>query len=319
MYALRGAIYPNTIWYADPMRWCCAAVLVVSAACTSTPAPPNMELTRELSAVLAQDELVIPFEVDSTWVKHAREELVLVQGDANRAQALIDLLNDRDGFDVQYDAHASLTANQALERGRGNCFSYAAIVVGLARALGLRAEFAEYDHENVRYERWSMIVRSSHITAVVQHPDGFVAMEYGTGIRRHWKTISDRQAIAHYYNNRGFMRLAEADTHQRALPWNAAADDFARAVRLVGDFYRGWNNLGVAMARLGNEEAALSHYERALGYAPEATTAHLNLGVLLLRRGSYERAVSHFERAAALRPEDQRARRLLERTLALAK
>jgi tetratricopeptide (TPR) repeat protein len=303
----------------DGMRWCCAAVLVLSAACASTPAPPNVELKRELSTVLAPDELVIPFEVDPAWVKRAREELVLVQGDANRAQALIDLLNDPDGFDVQYDAHASLTANEALERRRGNCFSYAAIVVGLARALGLRAEFAEYDHENVRYERWSMIVRSSHITAVVQHPDGFVAMEYGTGIRRRWNTISDRQAIAHYYNNRGFMRLAQADAAKRALPWTAAAADFTRAVRLEDGFYRGWNNLGVAMARVGNEEAALLHYERALAYAPEASTAHLNLGVLLLRRGAFERAVNHFERAAVLRPEDQRARRLLERTLALAK
>ncbi len=295
---------------AEALVYARSAALLALAACATAPPPPHAELARELEAAVGAEAAVIPFEVDPVWVRKARAELVLLRSPESRAQHLIDLLNDPNGFGVEYDADASLTANEALAARRGNCFSYAAILVGLARALGMRAEFAEFEHEETRYERWKMIVRSGHVTAVINTPDGYVAMEYGYGIRRRWEVISDREAVAHYYNNRGFMRLADADRARRPLPWDEAAADFERSVKLVDDFYRGWNNLGVAMSRLGREDIARTHYERALAYEPTAATAHLNLGVLLLRRGEIEGAVEHFKRAATLSPDDARAERL---------
>lgn len=263
------------------------------------------------------NELVIPFAVDEQWVKKARSRLLFTRSEASKAELLIEGLVDERLFGVEYREAQSLTANEALEQRLGNCFSYAAIVVGVARALGLRADFGEFDEEIQQTPRWSMLVRSGHITAVILTKDGYVAMEYGRSIaRRRWRVISDREAVAHYYNNLGFMRLVEAEKNEEAPPWEAAIEAFSLATTIAPTFYRAWNNLGVAMAQLGRDDEALRHYREALRHDPKSSPTHLNVGVLLLRRGDLPGALRSFQRASELRPDDDRARLLVERTVA---
>jgi Flp pilus assembly protein TadD len=55
---------------------------------------------------------------------------------------------------------------------------------------------------------------------------------------------------------------------------------FERAVRIAPAFARGWNNLGVAQVRLGQQADAQQSYRRALELQPSFSSARRNLGNL---------------------------------------
>jgi tetratricopeptide (TPR) repeat protein len=65
-------------------------------------------------------------------------------------------------------------------------------------------------------------------------------------------------------------------------------------------------NLAVVLARRGELDAAITHYQRALQIKPdfaEAHEAHCNLGVALARRGQVDLAIAHYRRSLELKPD----------------
>jgi len=121
---------------------------------------------------------------------------------------------------------------------------------------------------------------------------------------------------------------------------------FRHALTVTTGNYLAHNNLGAALARKGNYEEALSHYQEALkirpSYAdalynmgeaqaalgkpkeaeryyrlaltvkPNFAEAHNNLGILLIRQGKKEEAYNHFLAALKAKPHFLLARRNLE-------
>jgi len=62
-------------------------------------------------------------------------------------------------------------------------------------------------------------------------------------------------------------------------------------------------NLGMALAKLGQNEEAIKEYEEALRLFPDYAGAHNNLGNLLLRVKRRDEAVKHFEQAVNIKPD----------------
>ena len=60
--------------------------------------------------------------------------------------------------------------------------------------------------------------------------------------------------------------------------------------------------LGVALARSGQPEAALSQYERALQLDPTNAAVHYNIGILRIETKKEEQAITHFQQALKLDP-----------------
>ena len=61
---------------------------------------------------------------------------------------------------------------------------------------------------------------------------------------------------------------------------------------------RVYNNLGVALARLGRHEAAFEAFKKA-GGEPQA---YNNLGCVYMNEGRFDKAVASFEKAIAMEP-----------------
>jgi len=63
------------------------------------------------------------------------------------------------------------------------------------------------------------------------------------------------------------------------------------------------NNLGVALEREGRVQEAVACYEQAVRLTPDDAEAHNNLGSALARLGRVPEAIVHWERAVHLRPD----------------
>ena len=80
-----------------------------------------------------------------------------------------------------------------------------------------------------------------------------------------------------------------------------AREFFETAVRESPDLAEAQACLGYAQHRLGEDEAAITHLERALELDDEHSEARIYLANILYDRGEYERALRHLERTS---PED---------------
>lgn len=79
-----------------------------------------------------------------------------------------------------------------------------------------------------------------------------------------------------------------------------------------------YNNAGVALARAGNDAAAVAEFERSLALKPGSAESHGNLGVSLMRLGRVPEAVVAFRRALELKPNDSRGELRLGSALTVA-
>jgi tetratricopeptide (TPR) repeat protein len=72
-----------------------------------------------------------------------------------------------------------------------------------------------------------------------------------------------------------------------------------------------WINLGVALQRTGQSEAALQAFRRAAELNPQSSLPYRNLAGLLLEKGDDDGAAAQARQAVALRPADPLAHDLL--------
>jgi tetratricopeptide (TPR) repeat protein len=118
------------------------------------------------------------------------------------------------------------------------------------------------------------------------------------------RILDDLQALAHFYNNRGYELLLAATRNAEPLPWEIARADFAAATRLHPGLGRAWNNFGIAEARLGRSREAETAYRMAVTQDPTLSEPHSNLGVLELAQGRVQSALRAFERAVEIAPRN---------------
>lgn len=79
----------------------------------------------------------------------------------------------------------------------------------------------------------------------------------------------------------------------------ASVPHFELASRIDTLYPDGYNNAGIALARLGRWPEAIKDYERALAIRPHFSAAESNLGVALAAEGQIDSAVEHYANAVA--------------------
>jgi Flp pilus assembly protein TadD len=119
---------------------------------------------------------------------------------------------------------------------------------------------------------------------------------------RRYDVLDDMEAVAHFYNNRGYEQAERARERGEAPDWGEAERLFRLAVVAKPTFARGWNNLGIAVARQGRSSEAATHYRKAASLDPLLAAPHANLGALLLQSGDLPAALVELNAAAALDP-----------------
>lgn len=290
----------------------CAA-LALGVGCASTggkTAYSASELRSEALRRVPTDrkaDVAVPFQVSEELVHRARALTSGSNSEYGKANRLLQSITDREGFALHWEPVGTSVATDTVERGHGNCMSLTSLYVGLARALGLSAYYIDASDrvQDVRREQ-ELIVDSGHIAAAVRTERGWSLVDFDGEISdyRTFRIIDDLEALAHYYNNRGYELIHAARSEAREVPWDRVRNSFAMAVSIQPGFARAHNNMGVIHARADDDALAVRAYEAAIEADPDFAAPHHNLANLLSRQGSHAEAIQAYRRAARLQPRN---------------
>jgi tetratricopeptide (TPR) repeat protein len=289
-------------------------VSVVLGAAAGCSAPVRLAYTAdELRAELARRapaltpaDVVIPYEVDPEQVALARKVVRDVRDDKERVRALVAAMFDRELFGLRYVDAVTASARDTLARKGGNCLGLASVFIGLARAIGLSAFYMDAStrvHET-HGGGDDLTVNTGHVTAVVRVGREDLGLDFAHMGKVQWyRIIDDVEALAHFYNNRGFDLVERALAEGHPVAWDEASRDFRRAVLVLPGFARAWNNLGIAAARRDLVPEAIRDYRTAIEHDPRLAAPRYNLGALYLAEGDAKEAVALLEEAARIEPD----------------
>jgi hypothetical protein len=289
-----------------------ASLLVGSAAgCASVPklaySPAELRATLAHRApAISPGEIVVPYEITGPETAIARDLVREAHSDVEKVRILVAAIFDPDVFGLRYASTGTATADETLRRSEGNCLALASVFIGLARAVGLDARYMDASvrvHETRDVDE-ETTVHFGHVTAmVVTGNDGNVGLDFARlGPIRWYRIIDDLEALAHFYNNRGYEVIDLARERGEPTDWAAAGHEFELAVQVKPTLALAWNNLGLAAAHLGRSEEAIRDYRRAIAIDPNLPAPRTNLGALYLRSGDPAAALAPLEAAARLDP-----------------
>jgi hypothetical protein len=275
----------------------CAARRVAYA-----PAELREEVARR-APELAAEEIVVPFDVGDAARARARELVGKLESPDEKVRVLVGAMFDPDEFGLRYAGRITGDAAETLRIREGNCLALASVFVGLARAVGLDARYMDAStrvHETLHGDD-GITVSTGHVSALVPTGSGMVGLDFARlGPVVWYRVLDDVEALAHFYNNRGFERIDAARAVGAPVDWGAAEADFRRATQVLPAFARAWNNLGIALDGAGRAGDAAGPFEEAIRRDARLVAPRNNLGGLLLRRGEVARAVEVLETAARL-------------------
>lgn len=180
-------------------------------------------------------------------------------------------------FELEYDLDTTTTAAEAFAMRRGNCISFAALVVALAREVGLEAHFnqvyAPMERRAVSRGKGQLLVQD------VLHINAEVALGWTTRVfefnfeprfNYHHEKLADATVQSLYLNNRA-LEMVKAQQLDQALAL------LNEALTLTPNTSLLWNSLGYVHRKSGNLELAEFSYTQALALDSGNTAAENNL------------------------------------------
>ena len=207
--------------------------------------------------------------------------------DVFKLQQLIDAIMGTTTFGLEYD-EVTRTAAETFRLQRGNCLAFSTMFVALARGAGLAAEFQEVDIP----PDWSMgkdvFILNRHVNVSVSlGAAGVHVVDFNIGDFKSTyeiETVSDRRAIAHFYNNLGVERM-QADRVSDAVGY------FRLAIgEGDGAFSPAWTNLGSLYRRAGLFDYAEAAFLEALNADKRDEVAMSNLVAVYTKMGNEDKA-----------------------------
>jgi Flp pilus assembly protein TadD len=302
---------PGRAWAAAAAVSLLGSVLVGTTGCVTaarqvyTPA----ELREALAAhpEIPAADVVVPYELPPEALAKARKLVEPARTDVAKVERLVEGMFDPAVFGLRSDSLAATTTGaEALAARQGNCVALASVFIGLARAVGLDARYVDASSRvnEKRYGVDGSTVHFGHVTALVNSGNERIGLDFARlGPFRWYQQLDDLEALAHYYNNRGYDLVDDAREAGEAPDWPEAERRFRLAVAVKPGFARAWNNLGIAAARQGRIDEAMASYRRASALDPAMAAPHANLGAIHLQAGRLEAALEELDAAARLDPQ----------------
>ncbi len=216
-----------------------------------------------------------------------------------KLQQLVYAIINEGTFGLEYD-EKTRTASETFRQRQGNCLAFSNMFVAMARDVGLEVKFQEVDIPPDWSYKNDSFVLNRHVNVSVDlgkagyHAVDFNIDDFRTGYDR--RTVSDRRAFAHYFNNLGVERLQAGDSSEAFLFFREAIEYSDRG------FAPAWTNLAILYSRAGYPSYAEVAYLQALRANPGDDVAMSNLA------NFYEDG-NEKERAAAYRKKVTRHRR----------
>jgi arylsulfatase A-like enzyme/Flp pilus assembly protein TadD len=132
----------------------------------------------------------------------------------------------------------------------------------------------------------------------------------------HWRKGEYQKAIKHYemalslddsdaaiYNNMGTLFLSMFMQSKKREDYSRAEDSFKKAITRDPSLASAYNGLGSAYKFTGQNDAAITLWEKTLQLDPDYDFPMYNLGLAYLEKGDKSQALSYFERYLALKKE----------------
>lgn len=225
-------------------------------------------------------------KVDESMRQYFAQRISARAADYDRLRALVEAIVDPAGLDFIYDAEGTFDARETFRRRRGNCASYAFLIVAVAREFGMRANFQNID----RLARWA---RVGDVVISVRHLDVNVMLEDGAyvidpepnlvppGQSNAMRVISDAAAAAQFYCNIGVEQLVlgRVDESLHYMTLATTVDPTCAAA---------WSNRATLHARMGDLATARAQFERSLRLEPGGEAAVDGFVTVLRRLGTPE-------------------------------
>ena len=284
-------------------RWLPGRVLILLAgtlmlgACatqqTVYTAPPPLLQTGPEVQVAAVDVLVVTPAMDDFL-----ERYILPYKNLETRLNLLSLAVTSTGvLGFDYEEARTLTAAEAFRTRSGNCIGFANMMIALARAAGLQAEYQEVLRRPEWSSRKDTLLLIKHINVVISSPMysymiDVSGVEIKHNDRRH--IIPDSYARALYFSNIGAEALIE-----NKLP--TAWAYLVTAIDAEPGLPDPWINLGVVYGRNEQLDAARQVYQTALQIDPSAYSAMNNLYEVYLLQENFVAAEALWDKVEKYR------------------
>lgn len=264
------------------------ALAAMLSACSTTPVIRQPDVPplqgHEVPAVEYADLLRTTPEMSAFVEQYAGSD----RGGHSPAWSLAYAALDPYVLDFSYEPQVTLTADEAFRLRRGNCLTFSAMFVALARDAGLKAHFQEV----IIPPNWSAVndtvLVSKHVNATVTDKRRNYAIDVSrrkTSGREIIRPLSDNEAQAQYYNNLGADALVREDL-------GLAYANFARALEVQPALAYIWSNLGVVFRRNDQTADAIFAYQTALQFDPDHRASLNNLHTIYTEEGDLEAAAA---------------------------
>lgn len=207
----------------------------------------------------------------------------------SRLESLLDHIHNKAYLGMRYMPSADYGAQQAFSQREANCLSYSALVISMAREIGLNARFQlapMLPNWRLRGDTY-LVEQHVNVAVRIRNHDYLIDFEPPDNLSSSRpRLISDREAQAMLHGNLGAQALAAGRTAE-------AYALFRDGLTLDPDSTALWINLGVSLVRSGHADLAEQAYNRALALDPGNLSALNNLMILRMDQGE---EVSELER-----------------------
>ena len=196
-----------------------------------------------------------PFALDER-IKNDLDKLIRPEDMPHvRLRKVLKYLHDNGFLNFEYDMSATLTAQEAFDKKRGNCLSHTGLFVALSRQLKVPTYFVYVSEALDFEERDGSYVVSSHIATGFEDGPKTTVVDFNNEREnfRIYEKIDDRSAYCLFYNNVAVDKIlkGEYEEARRILRFLVELKPELKEVR---------NNLGVLLMKTGKYEDALSLY-----------------------------------------------------------
>ena len=173
-----------------------------------------------------------------------------------------------------------------IDHGSGNCVALASVLIALGRGMGWPIYYAEARRKRPETREFEHLTALSDHMAVVVAARSFQMIIDFTGLLdevEDLRPIDDLTAYAHIVNNMSAQRVMTDGVPPDRDQWQTAVRGFRLATAIQPKLGRAWNNLGIALTRLGDFEGARDAYQRAMSLDTAFGSAARNLVVMETR------------------------------------
>lgn len=217
------------------------------------------------------------------------------------------LQDDSNGLGIKYARHQNFSAQDVYKYREANCISYTNLFIGIAREIGLQANYIEVTEVDTFSKVGGTVVYNSHICAAVYEGPNPYIVDFA--LRRYpqyhsWRAISDLEAAASLYNNIGsyhYLNGSGEGARKTAMKY------FDMSRKLYPDYAQVYNNMGVVALREGEVENAEALFRKSLELRPGYFAAYQNLASIYLEQGNLETATAIMKQAVESEPRNQYA------------